>query len=145
MLGCVGLAHDRILTRSAGSARSCDIGDNISESANLAPIGVCAGVRQTGLLQFYASGVAARSTARPMMAQNTKRKWIVITLAVAPVSYTHLDVYKRQLSCHSVGGDCFDVIGLGGGRYGFFVGDVSGKGVSAALLATLLQLSLIHI
>ncbi len=43
------------------------------------------------------------------------------------------------LSCHSVGGDCFDVIGLGGGRFGFFVGDVSGKGVSAALLATLLQ------
>ena len=42
-------------------------------------------MRQTGLLQFYASGVAARSTARPMMAQNTKRKWIVITLAVALV------------------------------------------------------------
>ena len=43
------------------------------------------------------------------------------------------------LSCHSVGGDCFDVIELGGGRHGFFVGDVSGKGISAALLATLLQ------
>ena len=40
---------------------------------------------QKGLLQFYASGVAARSTARPMMAQNTKRKWIVIALAVALV------------------------------------------------------------
>ena len=43
------------------------------------------------------------------------------------------------LACYSVGGDCFDVIELGGGRYGFFVGDVSGKGISAALLATLLQ------
>ena len=43
------------------------------------------------------------------------------------------------ISCHSVGGDCFDVIELGGGRHGFFVGDVSGKGISAALLATLLQ------
>jgi len=42
-------------------------------------------MRQTGLLQFYASGVAARSTARPMMAENSKRKWIVITLAVALV------------------------------------------------------------
>jgi sigma-B regulation protein RsbU (phosphoserine phosphatase) len=31
------------------------------------------------------------------------------------------------------------VIELGGGRHGFFVGDVSGKGISAALLATLLQ------
>jgi sigma-B regulation protein RsbU (phosphoserine phosphatase) len=43
------------------------------------------------------------------------------------------------LACHSVGGDCFDVISLEGGRHGFFVGDVSGKGISAALLATLLQ------
>jgi phosphoserine phosphatase RsbU/P len=48
-------------------------------------------------------------------------------------------VVGSTLSCHSVGGDCFDVIGLGGGRHGFFVGDVSGKGISAALLATLLQ------
>jgi sigma-B regulation protein RsbU (phosphoserine phosphatase) len=38
-----------------------------------------------------------------------------------------------------VGGDCFDVIELEGGRHGFFVGDISGKGISAALLATLLQ------
>jgi phosphoserine phosphatase RsbU/P len=43
------------------------------------------------------------------------------------------------LACYSVGGDCFDVIELGTGRRGFFVGDVSGKGISAALLATLLQ------
>jgi phosphoserine phosphatase RsbU/P len=48
-------------------------------------------------------------------------------------------VAGSTLACHSVGGDCFDVIELGGGRYGFFVGDVSGKGISAALLATLLQ------
>jgi phosphoserine phosphatase RsbU/P len=50
-----------------------------------------------------------------------------------------LEVAGSTLSCHSVGGDCFDVIDLGGGRHGFFVGDVSGKGISAALLATLLQ------
>ena len=48
-------------------------------------------------------------------------------------------VTGSTLACYSVGGDCFDVIELGGGRYGFFVGDVSGKGISAALLATLLQ------
>ncbi len=48
-------------------------------------------------------------------------------------------VAGSTLACHSVGGDCFDVIELGGGRHGFFVGDVSGKGISAALLATLLQ------
>jgi len=43
------------------------------------------------------------------------------------------------LACYSVGGDCFDVIELGDGRFGFFVGDVAGKGITAALLATLLQ------
>jgi phosphoserine phosphatase RsbU/P len=43
------------------------------------------------------------------------------------------------LACYSVGGDCFDVIELDGGRHGFFVGDISGKGIPAALLATLLQ------
>ncbi|HTR48387.1 MAG TPA: SpoIIE family protein phosphatase [Verrucomicrobiae bacterium] len=51
----------------------------------------------------------------------------------------HVAVAGSTLACHSVGGDCFDVIELGGGRHGFFLGDVSGKGISAALLATLLQ------
>jgi len=48
-------------------------------------------------------------------------------------------VAGSTLACYSVGGDCFDVIPLEGGRHGFFVGDVSGKGISAALLSTLLQ------
>lgn len=48
-------------------------------------------------------------------------------------------VSGSTLACYSVGGDCFDVIGLDGGRHGFFVGDISGKGIPAALLATLLQ------
>ena len=52
---------------------------------------------------------------------------------------THIAVTASTLACHSVGGDCFDVIPLSGGRYGFFVGDVAGKGIAASLLATLLQ------
>jgi sigma-B regulation protein RsbU (phosphoserine phosphatase) len=51
----------------------------------------------------------------------------------------HFEVMGTTLACLSVGGDCFDVIELTGDRCGFFVGDVSGKGISAALLATLLQ------
>lgn len=51
----------------------------------------------------------------------------------------HATVTGSTLACHSVGGDCFDVVALGGGRYGFFVGDVAGKGIAASLLATLLQ------
>jgi serine phosphatase RsbU (regulator of sigma subunit) len=51
----------------------------------------------------------------------------------------YLAMTGSTLACLSVGGDCFDVIELTGGRYGFLVGDVSGKGISAALLATMLQ------
>jgi serine phosphatase RsbU (regulator of sigma subunit) len=51
----------------------------------------------------------------------------------------HIDVAAFTLACHSVGGDCYDVVKLKGDRYGFFVGDVSGKGISASLLASLLQ------
>jgi serine phosphatase RsbU (regulator of sigma subunit) len=62
-----------------------------------------------------------------------------IQKTLLPKSLPNLPEAGSTLSCHSVGGDCFDVIELGGGRHGFFVGDVSGKGISAALLATLLQ------
>jgi PAS domain S-box-containing protein len=48
-------------------------------------------------------------------------------------------VAGSMFACNSVGGDCYDVISLEGGRLGFFVGDVAGKGICAALLATLLQ------
>ena len=52
---------------------------------------------------------------------------------------SHVSVTGSTLACHSVGGDCFDVVALSDGRYGFFVGDVAGKGIAASLLATLLQ------
>lgn len=51
----------------------------------------------------------------------------------------HLEMEGFSIACYQVGGDCFDVIELAEGRYGFFVGDVSGKGLAASLLATLLQ------
>jgi PAS domain S-box-containing protein len=51
----------------------------------------------------------------------------------------NVSVAGSMFPCHSVGGDCFDVISLENGRLGFFVADVAGKGISAALLATLLQ------
>jgi serine phosphatase RsbU (regulator of sigma subunit) len=39
----------------------------------------------------------------------------------------------------AVGGDYYDVIGLGDGRFGFALADVSGKGLPAALMAASLQ------
>jgi phosphoserine phosphatase RsbU/P len=51
----------------------------------------------------------------------------------------HLAVAGHTVACQSVGGDCYDIISLPGNRYGFVVADVSGKGISAALLASMVQ------
>ncbi len=53
--------------------------------------------------------------------------------------YEFLDVSGVNESCYSVGGDYFDVVELGAGRVAFVIADVSGKGLSAALLTAMLQ------
>ncbi len=44
-----------------------------------------------------------------------------------------------NLPCREVGGDYFDYFDMEGGRLGFALGDVAGKGMPAALLAAMLQ------
>jgi phosphoserine phosphatase RsbU/P len=51
----------------------------------------------------------------------------------------HFAVTGVNFPCLSVGGDYFDVFPLGGGRTAFLIADVSGKGLGAALLTTMLQ------
>src|SRR6202047_2860517 len=53
--------------------------------------------------------------------------------------YPHLSVSGINFPCLSVGGDYFDVFPLGDTRTAFLIADVSGKGLGAALLATMLQ------
>jgi sigma-B regulation protein RsbU (phosphoserine phosphatase) len=48
-------------------------------------------------------------------------------------------VTGTNVACHEVGGDYWDVFELGDGRCGVVIADVSGKGMSAALLASMLQ------
>ncbi len=46
---------------------------------------------------------------------------------------------SQNLPCYEVGGDYYDYFTLEGGRFGFALGDVAGKGMAAALLASLVQ------
>ncbi len=45
----------------------------------------------------------------------------------------------QSIPCYEVGGDYFYYFDLDGGRFGFAIGDVAGKGISAALLASLME------
>jgi sigma-B regulation protein RsbU (phosphoserine phosphatase) len=53
--------------------------------------------------------------------------------------FPHLAVSGINFPCLSVGGDYFDVFPLGDNRTAFLIADVSGKGLGAALLTTMLQ------
>lgn len=53
--------------------------------------------------------------------------------------FPHLAVTGVHYPCHEVGGDYFDVFPIGEDRVAFLIADVSGKGLGAALLTTMLQ------
>jgi phosphoserine phosphatase RsbU/P len=54
-------------------------------------------------------------------------------------NYPHLSVAGCNFPCLSVGGDYFDVFPLSDHRTAFLIADVSGKGLGAALVTTMLQ------
>jgi len=53
--------------------------------------------------------------------------------------FPHAAITGVNLPCLTVGGDYFDIFPLGDGRTAFIIADVSGKGLGAALLTTMLQ------
>jgi serine phosphatase RsbU (regulator of sigma subunit) len=53
--------------------------------------------------------------------------------------HPHLAMAGCNYPCLSVGGDYYDVFPLGNNRTAFLIADVSGKGLGAALLTTMLQ------
>jgi phosphoserine phosphatase RsbU/P len=53
--------------------------------------------------------------------------------------YPHLAVTGVHYPCHEVGGDYFDVVPVSEDRTAILIADVSGKGLGAALLTTMLQ------
>jgi len=53
-----------------------------------------------------------------------------------------LDIHATAIPSKEVGGDLYDLVQVGLGEYFLAIGDVSGKGVPAALLSSMLQASL---
>jgi serine phosphatase RsbU (regulator of sigma subunit) len=65
-----------------------------------------------------------------------------IQQALLPQGFTdfpHLSVTGVQYPCHEVGGDYFDLVPISEDRTAILIADVSGKGLGAALLTTMLQ------
>ncbi len=66
---------------------------------------------------------------------------------LVPPSLPHIDglevaAYFRPVSARQVGGDFYDLFGLGDDRWAFFIGDVLGHGVDAAVVTSLIRYTL---
>jgi serine phosphatase RsbU (regulator of sigma subunit) len=91
----------------------------------------------------------AEAMARQLDAGRRRARELEIAKAVqakllpqsAPI-LTTLDYAGRCIQARSIGGDYFDFISVGEGRFAFVLADISGKGISAALLMASLQASL---
>lgn len=79
----------------------------------------------------------ARATA---LARTLKRS--LLPPALSPPPGLAADAYLHAASDDEVGGDFYDLFALGHDRSAFFVGDVCGKGVNAATVASLTRYTL---
>jgi sigma-B regulation protein RsbU (phosphoserine phosphatase) len=65
-----------------------------------------------------------------------------IQRALLPEAYqsgSHFEVASNSIPCRAIGGDFYDYFTLADGAFGFALGDVAGKGPSAALLTAMVQ------
>jgi serine phosphatase RsbU (regulator of sigma subunit) len=69
----------------------------------------------------------------------TAREVQVELLPTRFVQPAHFEVAAHSVPCRFVGGDFYDLLMLGNGSAAVILGDVSGKGISAALLASMAQ------
>ena len=63
-------------------------------------------------------------------------------LPAPPSDLKGVEISARNVPCYEVGGDYFDFLEFANGDLGIAIGDVSGKGVSAALVMSSLQAAL---
>ena len=100
-------------------------------------------------LEAFATEAAAPSKARACTASRRKRRAsnricsspprFSARSAPAHQSGSHFEVASASIPCRAIGGDFYDYFSLPGGAFGFALGDVAGKGPSAALLTARIQ------
>jgi PAS domain S-box-containing protein len=80
---------------------------------------------------------AAQFEAEHHIAEALQEALLVMPASIRGLEFSHL--YRSATSTTRVGGDFFDVFAMIGGRAGVLVGDVSGKGLKAAVLTSIIK------
>jgi PAS domain S-box-containing protein len=80
---------------------------------------------------------AAQFEAEHHIAETLQEALLVMPASVRGLEFSHL--YRSATSTTRVGGDFFDVFAMIAGRAGVLVGDVSGKGLKAAVLTSIIK------
>ena len=90
---------------------------------------------------LHARQAAERETLRLRhLVSDLQRSLLPVVLPAPPGLETA--AYYRMASTDEVGGDFYDLFRLTDGRWGFFLGDVSGKGIDAAAVTALARYTL---
>lgn len=91
-------------------------------------------------------GLLSRAVGHLATLEQEMRTASAIQRALLPNTHRAGDFFDAAAAaepCRAIGGDFFDYIDLAGGALGFVLGDVAGKGPPAALLAALMQGSMV--
>jgi serine phosphatase RsbU (regulator of sigma subunit) len=90
-------------------------------------------------LQFHAASLAkVRADQELTLARRIQESFLVREFP----ALVNLDVHAVNVSSQEVSGDFYDFVPVGGGHWLLAIADVTGKGVPAALLSSMLQASL---
>jgi sigma-B regulation protein RsbU (phosphoserine phosphatase) len=84
---------------------------------------------------------ADRARDRAQELATTLQRTLLPPVLTAPPGMA-VDAYYHHASPDQVGGDFYDLFPLSGGRWGFFLGDVCGKGAGAAAVTSLTRYTL---
>ena len=127
------IAHFTLMPGMLGSGRAIVM---------TAMFGVVFTLLVTGLIYafvFYRQALErARSEQELNMARRIQRGFLLSQFPTMP----RLEVHAVNVSSREVSGDFYDVVPAGEGAFLLAIADVSGKGVPAALLSSMLQASL---